>query len=290
MLLKIDLKKSPEEDIALIHRYFFETKTDHFKKRILRFYKTLEDKLSTETEENHAQVIDSFFKDIYRNKAEEIETIVDQSEKIIDEESTQCLGELAKLMDYDTEKEEIFIAIPTLLPFSPFNRPIFYFSIVSSLFKDGKNSILDTAIHEISHFLLFDILDELEINLNDTQENKDFLHLFKEALTGMLLSEKEMSECLGMKEYFGNPEVHNLNIKLEDGKQLVFREYLRSILHQYRQQDLSFQQFIADTIEILRPKAEEFSKKKIFWNKNEQKILNRDEELSKEYGQPILIQ
>lgn len=100
-----------------------------------------------------------FCKKIYLNKKNEIEDIVKQSQEIIDLKALNCLVTLAKLMDYEPVRDEIFSAVPTLLPFSPTKQPTFYFSIVSTLFNNAPNQILNISIHEISHFLFFDILD-----------------------------------------------------------------------------------------------------------------------------------
>jgi|GEM_PF-3262906 hypothetical protein len=284
--LKLIVNTNFEKDIELIKEFFFNSETEHFKWRILRFYCGLEENISNSKEP--AIVIEDYFNRIYLNKKDEIKSIVEQSRKIIEEEFSEGLEILVKMMNYDVFKKETFIAFPTLLPFSPTNRPTFYFSIVSTLFNKSPNHILDIAIHEISHFLLFDILEDLKINLRIVRENQDFLHFFKEALTGMLLSEKEIAKLLDRKDYKGNPEVHNLNIKVFN-QTTTLREYLRSTLHQYQEKGLSFSQFIKDVIDQLRPKVKEFSNKKIFWNQNEREIRDGDEKLSKEYAVPIVI-
>jgi len=290
MSLKINVENDQEADLKLIKKYFFDQKTSHFRTRILRSYKSLEEKIPNDSNnEDIVRIVDVFFRDIYENKRREIETIASQSQNIIDEKAGPCLVKLTEFMGYELKKEQVFTAVLTLLPFSPFNRPIFYFSITPMVFGGNKNNILEVAIHEISHFILFDLLDGLKINLRESAEEINFLHLFKEALTAMLLSEEGLLKLLGKEYYRGNPEVFSLNVKIKEGEIVAFREYLRSSFHQYNQEGRSFSRFIEDIIFQFRPKAKEFSEKKIFWNKNEQKIREGNKNLLSEYEKSILI-
>lgn len=285
--LKLIVNTNFEKDIELIKEFFFNSETEHFKWRILRFYCGLEENISNSKEP--AIVIEDYFNRIYLNKKDEIKSIVEQSRKIIEEEFSEGLEILVKMMNYDVFKKETFIAFPTLLPFSPTNRPTFYFSIVSTLFNKSPNHILDIAIHEISHFLLFDILDGLGINLRRNQEEGNFLHLFKESITAMLLSENEFIQLLSNKHYQGNSEVHNLNIATSTGEMFNLREYLRNNFHQCQINGRDFSFFIKNMIETLSPKIKEFSYKKKYWNKNEQEIKKGNAELLKTYAEPIII-
>ena len=262
----------PTGDTTLIGDYLFDEKRKYFRSRILNFYKDLNIVLATQTFEQSALLATSFFSQIYEKKKSDINDVVEQSRLTVQENSEICLDELARLMDYEGEKSETYFAIPTLLPFSPFNRPVFYFSIVHSLFKKSKNEILDIAIHEISHFWLFDILDKINIDLQKNEVDRNFLHLFKEALTGMLLSEESMMKVLNNKDYRGNPEVWNLNIATPAGPVLSLREYLRTNLHIFKAKSLSFEDFISGMISELQPLAGLFSQKKVFWNMNEREI------------------
>ena len=288
--LTITVKKDPEKDIEEIKARFFGAGNEHFKKRILNFYKTLATEINNSSDEETLKVVEDFFRNLYQKREVEIDKIIGQSRSIIEEKSPSCLNQLVRLMNYEIKQNEEFIATPTLLPFSPFNRPMFYFSITPSLFLSKESDILGIAIHEISHFLFFDILKDLNIKLDHNLEEKNFFHLFKETLTGMLLSEKELAEILERKDYKGNPEVHNLYIKEStSGNETTLREYLRENLHTYQQKGLPFSVFIKEMIERLLPKATDFSDKKIFWNKNEQELRKDDSMLLKEYAQPISI-
>jgi len=288
--LSIIVKKDIEKDISLILDEFYNQKSDHFKKRIIRFYKSLESKIG-ENPNKEKETVENFFREIYRDKQEQIDKIIEESDAILKNQAQDCLAILAGLMDYKMDKNEEFIAIPTLLPFSPFNRPIFNFSIVSPLFLKEENEILDIAIHEISHFMLFDILKNLNINLWGDTEQRNFLHLFKEALTGMLLSEEQMEKLLGRKGYQGNPEVCDLYIKDEKIGEVILGEYLRIQLYDHKKNNLSFFDFIKDMIEKLSPQIKEFSEKKIFWDKNERELKGKNVSLDllEEYKKPIFV-
>lgn len=120
-------------------------------------------------------------------------------------------------------------------------------------------------------------------------DDGNFLHLFKEALTAILLSENELTELLNNKNYKGNTEVHDLNIIDLSSNMISLREYLRNNFHQYQAEGKNFSVFIRGIISVLSPKIKEFSNKKIFWNKNEQEIKNGNEQLLEMYAEPIKI-
>jgi len=284
---EIIVKKDVDYDIDLINRNFNNPDAPYFRERILYFYKTLELKL--ENSDDPDKLVEEYFREIYANKEQEIDRIVDESRKIIEELAPASLQALASLMDWDMKKNQGFTAIPTLLPYSPFYKPVFNFSIVGQLFFGYKNRVLNTAIHEISHFVFFDILRELNITLRNNPENRSLEHLFKEALTGALLSEPQMEELLEHKGYLGNPEVHNLYIKLADSEPLTLREYLRSGFRDYKARGLIFSDFIRDVIEKLLPHSTEFHQKKTFWDKNSQKMNEENPDLLEKYRQPIEI-
>lgn len=287
--LKIEVIINQEKDLETIGKFFFKKETDNFKKRILNFYPSLKTLLET-TQENPETIVRNYFQKIYSKNNQKIERIFEESKNIINDRGNICLEALVSLMGYKSEKKEVFIATPTLLPFSPFERPIFYYSIAPIIFNDTPNHILDIAIHEISHFLFFDILDNLKINLREDNDDRNLLHLFKESLTAMLLSEKELTTLLENKNYKGNQEIQYLNMLTLEKEIMNITEYLRNNFHEYCNKNLSFSVFIEDMINILSPKKKEFSDKKIFWNKNEQEIKRGNKTLLEKYSEPIKLQ
>jgi len=288
-LLRIEIKKDIEQDVQLILREFFSFGMEHFKNRILFFYKQLKEQVDSVEENKKEAVVEEYFRGMYRSKEEQIDLIVTQSKKIIDEKSEICLRALTDLMDYQPKKEEIFLGIPTLLPHSPFNRPIFYFSIAGPLFVGRQNEVLDTAIHEISHFLYFDIVDDLGIDLKSNQTLWHFGHLYKEALTGALLSEPVMEEILNRKNYLGNPEIQELYIKRGGEEKILLREYLRKVFKEYKKKGLRFSDMVNDTVRELLPTAKQFNEKKLFWNNYEQELKKEDSDKRILYAEPIEI-
>jgi len=285
--LEILVKKDVERDISLIKETFQRENAEAMKNRILYFYKPLKEKLRDSKDQ--PKDIEDYFRKIYIEQGLKIDEIVSRSEKLIKEQAGVCLENLISLMEYSSDRKQEFIAIPTLLPYSPFNRPIFYFSIIRELVTGEKTEVLDIAIHEISHFLFFDIIKNLEFNLRTRPETQSLKHLFKEALTGMLLSEPELETLLDRKNYLGNPEVHFLSVKVSTGKQMILREYLRQIFRDYRSRGLTFSDFIRDEIKRMLPKAVEFHQKKTFWDENEQELRLKDSKLLEEYKKPIII-
>ncbi|MEX0918756.1 MAG: hypothetical protein WDZ85_02195 [Candidatus Paceibacterota bacterium] len=288
MSIDITVKIDNKRDLSLIKDFFFKTSTHHFKERILRFYRNLPNKLERLDEPKQSLIIDKFFSDIYQDKKSQIKSIAEESQAILDEKFPACFQELSEIMNYYPIKQKELTGIITLLPFSPFDWPVFYFSTVKTLFGNGENDILEITTHEISHLILFEILTDRKIDLTKSKPQKNFRHLFKESLTGMLLSENKLSKLLGTQGYKGNPEVHNLNIE-SGNKVMPLREYLRINLHHYQDKDSKGHLFLEQVIKILSVHIQAFSDKREFWIRHEQDLRNGDTRLIDEYEKPIKI-
>ncbi len=289
-MLKIIVKKDIEKDIALIKRELFDG-GENYRQRILSYYKTLAEEIKNKSREEAEEIADNFFRRQYHKMAEDIDEIVKESQEILEDRSEACLNKLVELMDYKIKRDEEFVVIPTLLPYSPFHRPTVYFSLITRLYLGRGNMILDIAIHEISHFLFFDILNEIGADIIKIEPKEfGFWYLFKEALTGMLLSEKELEDLLERKGYKGNPEVENLSVQKEgSADKITLREYLRERLNDHKQNGSCFNSFIKEIISELRPQVEAFEAKNNFWVKNEEEIKKWNQDLIREYEEPILI-
>lgn len=227
-----------------------------------------------------------YLEEVYKSEAEKIDGVVEESRKILEAKGEEGLALLAKYMDYDWRPEDKYKAIPTLLPYSPFNKHTFYYSMYGQIFGDWKNDILHISIHEISHFMLFQLLDDLKMTQFDQQENSGLLYMFKESLTGMLLSEPELSQLLEKREYKGNPDTHHIFIQEAGGEPRVFQEFLREKFKRNKEVGGNFSSFLIEMVNLLLPHASEFAERKKMWNEQGKKI-EEDPELLKIYSQPI---
>ena len=122
-----------------------------------------------EKSKNDKTTIRNFVVNFYKKHEADIESILLKSQLFLKKNGKMALQKLAETMEYQWPKPITCIAIPTILPFSPFGNNVFYFSILKQIDNKKPNKdILYIAIHEISHFIFFDLLKKMkrEINFN----------------------------------------------------------------------------------------------------------------------------
>ena len=221
----------------------------------------------------------------HETKSEQIENMINESREMWEKEGAECLSTLADYMDYTWRETDKYKAIPVLLPYCPFAGHTFYLSLDM---MEEKEDILRHTIHEISHFMLFQLGKDNDIEELDfsNREFRALRHLFKEALTGMLLSEPKLGELLKRPNYRGNREVHHAYIQEGSSEPKLFREYLREKFHKNMEAGKHFNDFLNDMITLLSPKAEEFSKRMEIYNQND---LSENPDLLKIYSEPIKV-
>ena len=88
---------------------------------------------------------------------------------------------LLEIMDYQYDNPVVYKAAPTILPFSPFGNNVFYFSILGEIKGKTNKNILSIGIHEISHFIFFEMLKKIE-NKKKLILPNDIKNYLKEAL------------------------------------------------------------------------------------------------------------
>lgn len=144
-------------------------------------------------------------------------------------------------------------------------------------------------IHEISHFILFDILNQIKERGGEVQISEDVKNYFKETLTAILLNKESLRRIFGIPQYKGNFEIYGLNIKKQNGEILSFSRFVSEQYNQIKiKKETSFNIFLIEIIKILQPLSQEFSEKRKMWNNHGTKIF-KNEKLLKEYGRPIGI-
>ena len=203
--------------------------------------------------------------------------------------SKKALTELAKLMDYQWPKNQPnYIAMPTILPFSPFGNNIFYFSILGQIYNKNNKNVLFIASHEISHFIFYNILKKIE------QKTKKFVpddlkNYLKEILAVVLLNRKPLCDILNLQNYKGNPEIRDLQIKKPDGIIVLLTKFINEYYEVIKVKNgKSFEFFLQEILNILLPINKEFSKKRTIWNRYGNQLSKNPKALYL-YQKPIKI-
>jgi len=215
----IDLNREADLFLKFLHHPYY------IQNRSLIFQVFPELKKSLEKQEKEKQIIKSFISKFYSDNKSKIQKSIQKNKNLLKEKSESSLMALLEIMDYQYDKPIIYKAVPTILPFSPFGNDIFYFSILGEIKgKTGKN-ILTIGIHEISHFIFYDLIKVIE-NRGDLILPDDLKNYLKEALAVVILNQKSLCNILELKNYKGNPEIQSLRIEKSDGNIKTFTDFL----------------------------------------------------------------
>jgi len=283
--IKYDLDKETELFLSFLHHSFFP----QHRSKIFRAFPELEILLQTTKNKNQEKlIIKKFIKEFRKKNAKKIKRIIIQSENLLKKKSKKALTELAKLMDYRWPKNHSgYIAMPTILPFSPLGNNIFYFSILGQIKGKDKKNALFIAIHEISHFIFYNILKEIERKIKKSTPD-DLKNYLKEALTVVLLNQKPLSNILKLRDYKGNPEIQDLQVK-KNGKIISFTEFINEYYQIIKVKNKkNFKVFLRKILDILLPISKEFSEKRIVWNRHGNQLYKKLSTL-RLYQKPIKI-
>lgn len=189
------------------------------REQILSFYPKLAERIQSGEREKYA--IRSVVSDMYRRHEDRIKTTIVEGEE---ECSTadHAFSALARYMHYPHLGKRTYTAVPTLLPFSPLGKNLFYFSVAGTIAgqKWGPLRLVAIAIHEISHFIFCEQLD-VWMSKSGLALPDAATHYFKESLTAAVMNQPEFrsffdySTLFGSEWYPGNRELRHLMIRRE---------------------------------------------------------------------------
>lgn len=255
---------------------------------ILQAFPGLREKLLTQkNKEKTKKIIMVFLGEFHKKHKCEITYISHKSRIKIAKEAPQALRALGKAMEYSWRRKTIYAATPTLLPFSPFGTNQFYFSILGTITKKGDFDVTRTAIHEISHFVFFDILRGIERH-EQFMLPPDTLHLLKESLTAALFNEEPLKQILKTKNYPGNPEIRKLYIKLPRRRPILLTNYIRKVYVISKRRKTLFSETLYTLVISAYHSRTAFAKKRMLWNRYGRQIFSKSP-LRKRYQAPILF-
>lgn len=298
-LPKIKIEKNLKMEVGIFSAFL--NNTNYPQNRNFIFHAFPDFELQLKTSENEKDTIRKFIVDFRKKNEKIIEQIIKESEILINKKGDQAMRVLANLMDYNWSRTTVYKAIPTILPFSPLGDNVFYFSIFGQI-KDATNNapslqtknqntkdILYTAIHEISHFIFYDILKKIEQETKSPPIDDNLRNYLKESLAVVILNNKPLCTILNLHEYLGNPEIRDLQIVKQNGEILKFTDFLQETYQNSRTRDKeTFRNFLQRILDILLPAREEFLNKRKIWNQFGRELYKNPEAL-KAYQQPIQL-
>lgn len=281
MLAKIIVKEKNSEEIKLFQRFLNHPDFPQHKKIIIHAFPFLG--VCIKKSKNEREGIVLFRDEFYKKHNKKIRFIIKNTKKEIEKKQKKALVALGDVMEYQWKKQKKYIAFPTILPFSPFGKDKFFFSILNPLFgKPDFYHPLSTAIHEISHFIFFEKVRIIE-KKKRIKLSKELEHYLKETLTAALLNEEPLKHTLGLGEYRGNPEIRDIFIKIEKKEEL----FLSFVRREYGNKT-NFDAFLTELVLQCHRSEKEFVKKKALWDKYGKGIFERKKEFFL-YKKPIRI-
>ena len=264
-----------ENEVKLFVRFLNHPYYPQHRNLILNAFKELRN-LLTDDKKNDKKILTKFINEFYEENKKNIKPIFKKSNTIIDTKGRLALNTLAKIMNYKWEDKSIkYFAVPTILPFSPFENNVFYFSILGEIKGMKNKNILMIAMHEISHFIFYDQLKKIE-QQKGQQLPVDAKNYIKESLTAFLLNQKAINKILKFTElYKGNPEIWGIKIQKGNEKPVELFNFIEDL---YKlicvKNKKSFQIFLNVLIDKAFIISKEFSKKKKIWNRYGKKIYD----------------
>ena len=287
--LKIDLDKETEMFVKFLHHEKFTQNRES----ILRYYADLRTLLEAD-DTDEVKIIRSFLASKYSKHDTAIKLIVSDAEEKIEKHGKVILEQLASLMDYTWSKGHSgYLVIPTILPFSPFDENILYFSMTRKLRGNNKkddvnHEILPLFAHEISHLMLRDVMV-----LNEQKEVFDAYgwttkHFLQEILAPILMNQESLKNVLGIQNYFGNPYLTHLNIEKNSALEnivLYFKNVYETMKYADGRPFIEIVKTMADELDGASAALDEKFK---MWNMSGHEIFS-NELLLRRYQSPIFI-
>ena len=224
--LKIDLDKETATFVAFLHHKQFPQNRE----LILRYYSDLRTLLEADNVDE-VKTIRSFLESKYSKHDATIKSIVLDAEEKIAKYGKTILEQLSSLMDYTwPEGHSGYLVRPTILPFSPFNGNIFYFSMTRQMRGGGEkddtnHEILPLLTHEISHLMLRDIIEQNGEREKFGNYGLTTRHFLQEIIAPILMNQKSLKNILGIEDYLGNPYLKHLNVEKNSISENIVNHY-----------------------------------------------------------------
>ncbi|MFZ1019418.1 MAG: hypothetical protein WAN61_00295 [Minisyncoccia bacterium] len=233
------------------------------RKSILQAFPELRELLKNS--KNEKIIVQKFINQFYLKHQDAITLAIQESQKEI-KINHLAIKTLGESMDYHWKNNINYIAIPTILPFSPFSKNVFYFSIFDRIMGTGKRNILTVAIHEISHFVFFDLLKKIE-RKEKFSLPLDAKYYEKEILTTALLNEEPLRTVLKINNYLGNRDIRDIYVADQNKTIKSFVDYARDQYSKNRKSNEEFKKFLTEFTKMIYKISKELSQKRLIWNR-----------------------
>lgn len=229
------------------------------------------------------QIVIRFIKEFRMAYASVITKAVFNIKKEIETKGDAALCILAEQMEYTWKKSHPgYILMPTVYPGCLFNGNTFFYSITDV--RSGRSeyeNVVAVSAHEISHFMLFDILAEKHELLG-----RELLYFIKKIIAPLLVYQDDFSGIFA-KQIVANTNVIEIYF-LVDGKIIRAFDYFNAKYLENRNAGRDFRVFLDDMIKTCRKIENDIRWKHLFWDKHGDEI-ERDPDLMLQFRKPIVV-
>lgn len=249
VVVKLDIERDVQEFLKFLYRSSPEKQ-----KLILRTYPDLDAAVQLGGDAGQKVVAD-FVRDQYCANQDQIEVLVADMEKQVRANGARVLKSLGEVMEYSwTDDDGGYTVIPTLLPFSPFQQPVFFFSLTRFLHVKAQSVATDYGLmavlaHEISHFIFFDILGQMPEKIH-TKCDKTVRHFAQEILAPVVMNDPRLNGILHLTNYGGNPFLKHVTVR-RGAKEQNIVAFFQAEYERKRTNSVSFKEFVSYLIETL---------------------------------------
>lgn len=301
---KIYIEEDPKVEVEMFYRGLHNKILTWQRGSILDNFNSLKKLLDSgeaKNEEQEKQVVAKFLRDYRNQHQKQIDDFVALSRKELAEKSQTALAALAGLMGYKwPEKFAGYKVIPVLLPYGPFGKNVFFYSILAAVWNDKQQqySILFTAVHEISHMMFYDILDNSASDLPSNIESRVAIFDLKEILAPVLMKQSPLKELLDFSMYpkdrwpdgyLGNDEFIQMYVTSEEMENKVqITRYFQDLYEKMRNEGQGFREILAEMVRLVTPLEDQFVEKRKLWFEHTFRIF-KSKELLEEYAKPIRL-
>ncbi|TRZ52531.1 hypothetical protein D4R99_02590 [bacterium] len=280
---------SAKKESSLFNKFLNHPNFPQHRNLIFSAFPKLKELLSNKSKEKEENIVNEFVSGFYQEHCDKIEEIgksmkIEATEKLI-----PGVKDLAVLMDYEWSNDHPgYIAIPSILPFSPFETNVFYFSILGELRGSKGKGVAFIGVHEISHFILFDVLDSIYGEETKKELNNNLIYFLKEILAPVLMNQLPLANLLSVENYLGNPNLKEIYILDQSGKKIQISRYFQNIYEKEKADGKVFSEIVKEMVQILRSIQNEIDERQKLWNMSGGKIY-QDETLLQKYSESIKI-
>ncbi|OGG48891.1 hypothetical protein A2678_02350 [Candidatus Kaiserbacteria bacterium RIFCSPHIGHO2_01_FULL_53_31] len=286
IIVKQDIETDVQQFTNFLYRWSPEKQC-----LIIRAYPGLTDAVQ-QGEETGEKLIGNFVREQYRLHQAQIEILVADMTLQVRKDGARVLEVLGTIMEYSWPKNDSgYTVIPTLLPFSPFHQPVFFFSLERFL-RTNASSVASnyglTAViaHEVSHFIFFDMLSQMseEVRMKCDQTIK---HFVKEILAPIIMNDSRINGIIHLTDYGGNPFLKHIMLRQGEREENIV-VFFRAEYERQHANGISFKIFVSYLIETLFTVQQDLHKRLTLWDTHGSSLL-KETGLKEKYCEPIEI-